>query len=175
MRTVLAELEREGIETELAQLADSALEPCRACYACKGKRACAFHNDRFSDCFEKMKRADGILLGSPVYSADVTGNMKTFLDRAGMIAAVNKDMRLLRHKVVASVTAVHHVGGMPACDTMNHFFLNKEAIIVGASDWNVVFGRQIGDVLKDEAGMNNMRNLGMNMAWVLKKLYGHDV
>lgn len=56
---------------------------------------------------------------------------------------------------------------------MNHFFLNKETIIVGASDWNVVYGLQIGDVLKDVEGMRNMRNLGMNMAWLLKKLHGN--
>ena len=116
-----------------------------------------------------MKNVQGILLGSPVYSADVSANMKAFLERAGVI--VNSNPGLLKHKVDASISAVRRGGGMTAVDTMNHFLLNKEVIIAGSTYWNMVYGKDVGDIYKDEEGINNMHNLGQNMAWLLKKLY----
>ena len=168
IKTIFEELSKVGIETELIQLADIDIQPCRACFACKGKRNCVFKNDGFSDVFNRMVDADGIILGSPVYSADVSSKMKAFLDRGGVVVAANPG--LLKHKVGASVAAVRRAGGMTAVDTMNHFMLNKEMIAVGSTYWNMVYGREIGDVLNDEEGMVNMRNLGQNMAWLLKRL-----
>ena len=115
-----------------------------------------------------MTDADCIIFGSPVYSADVSAKMKAFLERASVVVATNPG--LLRHKVGASVAAVRRGGGMATVDTMNHFMLNKEMIVVGSTYWNMVYGKDIGDVLKDEEGMANMRNLGENMAWLMKKL-----
>lgn len=115
-----------------------------------------------------MKLADGIVLGSPVYSADVTANMKAFLERAGVVVATNPG--LLKHKVGASISAVRRGGGLTAVDTMNHFLLNKEVIIAGSTYWNMVYGKDVGDIFKDEEGINNMHNLGQNMAWLLKKI-----
>ena len=109
-----------------------------------------------------------MVLGSPVYSADVTAGMKAFLERAGVVVATNPGM--LRHKVGASVAAVGRGGGLAAVDTMNHFLLNKEVIVVGSTYWNMAYGRDAGDVLNDAEGMANMRNLGQNMAFVLKKI-----
>lgn len=168
IKTIFEELSKVGIETELIQLADIDIQPCRACFACKGKRNCVFKNDGFSDVFNRMVDADGIILGSPVYSADVSSKMKAFLDRGGVVVAANPG--LLKHKVGASVAAVRRAGGMTAVDTMNHFMLNKEMIAVGSTYWNMVYGREIGDVLNDEEEMANMRNLGQNMAWLLKRL-----
>lgn len=168
IKTVFEELSKVGIETELIQLADIEIQPCRACFACKGKRNCVFKNDGFSEVFNLMVEADGIILGSPVYSADVSSKMKAFLDRGGVVVATNPG--LLKHKVGASVAAVRRAGGMTAVDTMNHFMLNKEMIVVGSTYWNMVYGREIGDVMNDEEGMANMRNLGQNMAWFLKRL-----
>lgn len=168
IKTIFEELSKVGIETELIQLADIDIQPCRACFACKGKRNCVFKNDGFSDVFNRMVDADGIILGSPVYSADVSSKMKAFLDRGGVVVAANPG--LLKHKVGASVAAVRRAGGMTAVDTMNHFMLNKEMIVVGSTYWNMVYGKEIGDVLNDEEEMANMRNLGQNMAWLLKRL-----
>ena len=83
IKAVFAELEAEGIETDLVQLHGKALEPCKACFGCGGKRQCVVKTDFFNECFAKMVEADGIVLGSPVYSADVTAGMKAFLERAG--------------------------------------------------------------------------------------------
>ena len=104
IKAVFAELEAEGIETDLVQLHGKALEPCKACFGCGGKRQCVVKTDYFNECFAKMVEADGMVLGSPVYSADVTAGMKAFLERAGVVVATNPGM--LRHKVGASVAAV---------------------------------------------------------------------
>lgn len=77
----------------------------------------------------------------------------------------------MKHKVGAYVAAVRRAGGMTAVDTMNHFMLNKEMIVVGSTYWNMVYGREIGDVMNDEEGIANMRNLGQNMAWLLKQTF----
>lgn len=165
---VFDELNKESIETELIQLADYEIHPCRGCFACKGRGNCVFTKDGFAKIFSLMVEADGIILGSPVYSADVSAKMKAFLERAGVVVATNPG--LLRHKVGASVAAVRRAGGMTTVDTMNHFMLNKEMIVVGSTYWNMVYGKGIGDVLSDDEGMANMRNLGENMAWLIKRL-----
>jgi len=164
---VFEELNKEGVETELIQLADYEILPCHGCFACKGRGNCVFANDGFAEIFSRMVEADGIILGSPVYSADVSAKMKAFLERGGVVVATNPE--LLRYKVGASVAAVRRGGGMTTVDTMNHFMLNKEMIVVGSTYWNMVYGKNIGDVLNDEEGMANMRNLGENMSYVLKK------
>ncbi|WP_290379960.1 flavodoxin family protein [uncultured Duncaniella sp.] len=165
---VFNEFNKEGIETELIQLAEYEIQPCRGCFACKGRGNCVFANDGFAEIFSRMADADGIIFGSPVYSADVFAKMKAFLERGGVVVATN--LGLFRHKVGASVAAVRRGGGMTTVDTMNHFMLNKEMIVVGSTYWNMVYGKNIGDVLNDEEGMANMRNLGENMSFVLKNL-----
>ena len=166
---VFEELNKEDIEIELIQLADYDIQPCRGCFACKGRGNCVFAKDGFAYIFSQMVEADGIILGSPVYSADVSARMKAFLERGGVVVATNPG--LLRHKVGASVAAVRRGGGMTTVDTMNHFMLNKEMIIVGSTYWNIVYGKNIGDVLSEDEGMANMHNLGENMAWLIKKVF----
>lgn len=168
MNIVFRELEAHGIETKLIQLANRNINPCKGCFACKDKNKCVFGQDAFNECFDELIRTDGILLGSPVYSADVTARMKAFLERAGVVVAMNPG--LLKHKVGASVTAVRRGGGLASIDTMNHFLLNKEVFVVGSTYWNMVYGKEAGDVLKDDEGISNMKNLGQNMAWLLKQL-----
>lgn len=165
---VFDELNKYGIKTELIQLTDYEIQPCRGCFACKGRGNCVFAKDGFAEIFSRMVETDGIILGSPVYSADVSAKMKAFLERAGVVVATNPG--LLRHKVGASVAAVRRGGGMTTVDTMNHFMLNKEMIVVGSTYWNMVYGKNIGDVISDDEGMANMRNLGENMAWLMKRL-----
>lgn len=165
MRSVFQELEKQGIEVELIELYNKDIDYCKGCFACKGKRNCVFQKDDFNGILNKIITADGILLGSPVYSADVSAKMKTFLDRAGVVVATNP--HLLQHKVGASVSAVRRAGGLQAVDAMNHFLLNKEILVVGSTYWNMVYGFNIGEALQDEEGMRNMQNLGQNMAWLL--------
>ncbi len=166
INTVLDELKKEGIQTELIQLANKDISPCKACFACEGNKNCVHKQDNFWEIFQKATQCQGILLGSPVYCADVSANLKAFLDRAGIVCATNSG--ILRHKVGAGVVALRRAGGISAVDTINHFLLNKEIFVVGSTYWNMVFGKYIGEVLKDGEGINNMRNLGQNMAYLLK-------
>lgn len=168
IRKVFEELEAAGIETELVQFSGQVIEPCKACWACGGQKNCVHRKDIFPDVFEKMTGADGILLGSPVYSANVSSNMQAFLERAAVVGDMNPG--LFTHKVGASVAAARRGGALQAVDAMNHFFLNHEMYVVGSVYWNMVYGQMPGDVLKDEEGIANMKNLGRNMAFLLKAL-----
>jgi multimeric flavodoxin WrbA len=171
LRTVLAELEHAGISTELMQLAGAPIRGCTACYQCFKHRnqRCIITHDCVNMCIEKMLAADGILLGSPTYFADLTAEMKALIDRAGMTAKANDNM--LRRKVGAAVVSVRRAGALHVFDSINHFFTIGEMIIVGSSYWNVGIGREPGDVARDDEGMATMRDLGRNMAWLLKKLH----
>ena len=168
INTVLEELNKAGIETEMIQLAGNVIEPCKACWACGGQGNCVHRKDSFREVFEKMKEADGILLGSPVYSANVSANMQALLERAAVVADMNPG--LFTHKGGAAVAAVRRGGAMQAVDTMNHFFLNHDMIVVGSTYWNMGYGQMPGDVQKDEEGLANMRNLGQNMSYLLNTL-----
>lgn len=168
MNKVFEELNKKGIETELIQLAGQIMEPCKACWACGGQKNCVHRNDQFREIFDKLKEADGILLGSPVYSANVSANMQAFLERAAVVCDMNPG--LLTHKVGAAVAAARRGGALQAIDTMNHFFLNHEMYVVGSTYWNMVYGQMPGDVEKDQEGMENMVNLGRNMANLLRVL-----
>ena len=170
LERVLKELRKEGIETELIQLAGQIIEPCKACWACGDQGNCVHRKDSFREIFDKMKEADGILLGSPVYSANISANMQALLERAAVVGDMNPG--LLTHKVGAAVTAVRRGGALNAVDAMNHFFLNHEMIVVGSTYWNMAYGQLPGDVEKDAEGLSNMENLGKNMAWLLKALNG---
>ncbi len=172
LRAVLAELEHEGIETTLVQLAGQRLRGCTACYACvKNKnRRCVLNDDCVNECIAAMEAADGIILGSPTYFADVSAEMKALIDRAGFVSRANGTM--LRRKIGAAVVAVRRGGAIHAYDTMNHFFGINEMITVGSSYWNMGIGREIGEVEQDEEGMATMRTLGRTMAWVLRGLCG---
>ena len=167
---VFGELGKEGIETEMVELAGQKIRGCTACYKCfanKDKR-CAVKDDIVNDCIEKMVGADGIILASPTYFADVSAELKALIDRAGLVSRANDDM--LKRKAGAAVVAVRRAGSIHAFDTINHFFLISQMIIPGSFYWNVGIGREIGDVEKDEEGLQTMRLLGANMAWLLKKI-----
>lgn len=172
LKTVFNELNQAGIETELISLAEENIRGCTACRACMRLKneKCVIMDDDFNSCLEKMIAADGIILGSPVYSSDVTSQMKALIDRASMVLAAKRG--LLKYKVGASVVAARRGGAVSAFDTLNRFLHSKEMILVGSSYWNMVYGNAIGEVKEDQEGMSNMKNLGENMAWVLKKIHG---
>jgi multimeric flavodoxin WrbA len=169
---VLEELKKEGIETELVQLAGERIRGCTACYTCfknKDKR-CAVTDDVVNKCIEKMSEADGIILASPTYFADVTAEIKALIDRAGLVGRANDDM--FKHKVGAAVVAVRRAGSVHAFDSLNHFFFIEQMIVPGSIYWNMGFGLEKGDVEKDNEGLQTMKVLGQNFAWLLKKIHG---
>ena len=168
--TLLKELKKEKIETELIQLAGKKIRGCTACGKCfvNRDRKCVIGNDIVNECIEKMLDADGIILASPTYFADVSTEMKALIDRTGFVAKANDDM--FRRKVGAAVVAVRRGGAIHAFDTMNHFFFISQMVVPGSSYWNVGIGLEPGDVKGDEEGLLTMKTLGANMAWLLKKI-----
>jgi len=170
IRHVFGELEKEGIETEMIQLAPKPLRGCLACYKCfiNADKRCIQTKDNLNTYIEKMVDADGIILGSPVYFASVSSEMTALIDRAGMVCKANSD--LLRRKVGAAVIAVRRGGQIHAFDTINHFFFINQMIVPGSSYWNFAFGLEKGDVDNDAEGINTMHVLGRNIAWLLKKI-----
>ncbi|HPN10028.1 MAG TPA: flavodoxin family protein [Syntrophales bacterium] len=171
LNTVLEELQREGMETELIQMDGIALPGCRACYKCfKNKnRHCSVETDMLNEVIDKMLAAEGILLGSPTYFSDVSANMRAFIERCGFVARANDYM--FKRKVGAAVVAVRRAGAIPAFSGMNLFLHYMQMIMPGSSYWSMALGRDIGDVRKDEEGMQIMRDLGRNMAWLMKQIY----
>ena len=170
INTVFEELNKAGIETELVQLSGSLIEPCKACWACAGQNNCVHRKDAFREIFEKMVDADGIILGSPVYCANISANMQAFLERASVITDMNQG--LLTHKVGAAVTSARRGGALNTIDAMNHFFLSRDMFVVGSSYWNMAYGRLPAEVKQDEEGMETMKNLGKNMVYLLNALKG---
>ena len=168
IKLVADELEKEGIETEIVQVGNKAIRGCVACYQCVKNQdeRCAIKGDEVNEWVQKMKTADAIILGSPVYYSAINGTMKSFLDRAFFVAGVNGG--LLRHKVGAAVVAVRRSGGVPTFDQLNHFLNYSEMLLATSNYWNVIHGRAPGEALQDGEGVQVMRVLGKNMAWLLK-------
>ena len=170
IRQVFKVLEEEGIETELIQLAGEPLHGCnasRTCYTTKNER-CIIEDDKLNEYVQKMKEADGIILGSPTYFSMMSSEMKALIDRAGFVARANGN--LFKHKVGAAVVVMRRAGAMPTFDAINHFFFISNMIVPGSSYWNVGVGNKKGDVEGDEEAMKTMEDLGRNMAWLIKKL-----
>lgn len=169
---VFEELRAEGIETESLQLGGKNIRGCKACFKCFNNKdaRCAVDSDHLNSCIEKIVEADGVVLASPTYFTDVTTEMKALIDRAGLVAKANDDM--FKRKVGAAVVAVRRAGSIHVFDTINHFFLISQMIVPGSIYWNMGFGLEKGDVEKDSEGIQTMKVLGRNMAWLLKKTHG---
>ncbi len=172
IRWVFGELEKEGIGTELYQMKGKKINGCIACFKCMQNKdqRCSVEKDIVNECIEKMLEADGVILASPVYFADVTPQIKSLMDRSGMVGIANGGM--FRRKVGASVVAARRGGAIHTFDSLNHFFFINQMIVPGSSYWNMGFGLQPGDVEKDEEAKGTMVTLGQNMAWLLKKIAG---
>lgn len=165
---ILEKLSAEGIKTQYIQFAGSFIKPCRACFACGKTGNCVQKDDIFQSVFENMKSSDGIILGSPVYSANISANMQAFLERSSVICDMNTG--LLKHKIGTGIVSARRGGALNAVDAINHFFLNHEMFVVGSTYWNMAYGQMAGDVLKDTEAILNMDNIAENMIWLLKKI-----
>lgn len=167
IKLVSEEMEKFGIETEIIHVGNQVFRGCMACGACAKNRdeKCIF-DDGINDIIQRMKEADGIILGSPVHYSAIAGTMKSFLDRAFYVAGVNGG--LFRYKVGASVVAVRRSGGLPTFNQLNNFINYSEMLMPTSNYWNVIHGRAPEEVLQDEEGIQIMKVLGKNMAWLLK-------
>lgn len=171
VREIFQKLVQQGLETELVQLAGIEIKACLACYRCfeNKDQHCSVEDDELNQFIDKMLAAEGIILASPTYIGDVTSIIKALIDRAGMVSRANDNM--LRRKVGAAVAVASWGGAIHTFDSLNHFFLIGEMIVVGSSNWNLGFGREKGQVLQDQKALETMRTLGQNMAWLLREIH----
>ncbi|NLZ16864.1 MAG: flavodoxin family protein [Desulfobulbaceae bacterium] len=168
LNLVAMELDMAGISTEIVQVGNKVVRGCLACGKCYKMKneQCIQTDDQVNDWIQLAKDADGILLGSPTHYAALSGPLKCFLDRLFYVAGANGG--LLRHKVGAGIAAVRRSGGIPVINQLNIYFLYAEMLIPGSNYWNVIHGAQPGEVEKDEEGLQIMRVLGKNMAWLMQ-------
>lgn len=167
---VFRELNKEGIETELIELSGKNIRSCLACYKCfeYKNRKCIIDNDILNEIIEKMSVADAIILGSPTYFANVSSEIKSLIDRAGLVGIAND--YLFARKVGAAVVAVRRAGSVNVFDAINKFFFINQMIVPGSVYWNMGIGSLPGDVNNDEEGVRTMSVLGKNMTWLLNKI-----
>lgn len=164
---VASELRKEGIEVEIIHVGNKLIQGCMACNACMKNKdeKCIIKGDDVNEWIQKMKEADGIILGTPVHYAAIGGTMKSFLDRAFYVMGSTS---MLRHKVGAAIVAVRRSGGMPTFEQLNNYLNYSEMVMPTGNYWNVIHGTTPGDVNEDAEGKQIMEVLGKNMAWVLK-------
>lgn len=163
-RIALEEIEKEGLETELISLAGKKIEPCDGCRSCSKTGKCHIKDD-FNHVFTKMKKAEGIILASPVYYGAATPQIASLISR--FYAARGKP---LKNKVGGPIVVARRAGHNFTFAQLMFFFMISEMIVPGSTYWNVAFGRLKGDVLKDEEGISTIKNFGQKMAWLIKKI-----
>ena len=170
LQTVLETIQANSIETELIQIGGRPLRGCTACLECRENqdKRCTITGDKLNEYLEKMLEADGIIVGSPTYFADLSAEAKALLDRSCFVALQNGG--LLRGKVGAGVVAVRRGGAVHVLDSILKPFQMSEMFIPGSSYWNMGYGLAPGDVVQDKEGINNMHNLGKQIAYLLKAL-----
>lgn len=164
LREVASALENAGIDTEILFLGNDPVRDCTACGACAnipGK--CVFDDDIVNRIIEKAREADGFVFGTPVYYAHPSGRILSILDRvfyAGKNAFV--------HKPAAAIASARRAGTTASLDVLQKYFTISQMPVVSSTYWTMVHGKEPGDVLKDEEGLQTMRNLASNMAWMLR-------
>lgn len=164
LREVEQTLHDNGIETERVNVGNKDVRGCIACYYCREHKKCVF-NDIVNECAPKFAEADGIVIGTPTYYAGSNGQLLAFLDRLfySSSASVNKTM-----KVGAAVVSSRRAGSTSAFDEINKYFTICSMPIVSSTYWNEVHGYTAEDVERDKEGLQTMRNLGRNMAFLIK-------
>ncbi|KAH3759504.1 flavodoxin family protein [Pelomyxa schiedti] len=174
---IFEELQKQGVECEVMNIGNRLTVGCGGCGGCSGKNACVKKQDGgwINEAYQKMLEADAIILASPTHFADVNCEMKSLIDRCGMIALCNG--RTLRFKIGAAISAVRRAGSVCAFDSMNHWFFINGMIAVGSTYWNLGIGMGPGEVASDTEAQVNMRDLGKNIAYVLNcmRAYGSAV
>ena len=165
LKAMAEELERQGIDVEIIDVGHRQIHGCTACGYCATSegRHCVFHDDIVNETADKMREADGFILGSPTYYAGIAGTMKSFLDRVFYTSG-----RYFKYKVATSVTAARRAGGVDTVHQLNNYLNLAETIIPPSQYWTIAYGRDKGEALQDGEGIQTLRKNARAMAWVLK-------
>jgi len=157
------ELNQKGIETEIIQIGKKPIIGCTACGGCRQTQRCAFNEDGVNDFLDKVSGVDGVVFGTPVHYAGVSGAVKSFMDRAFFTNAA-----LFRGKPGAIIASCRRGGASAALDGLHKYLAYAEMPIVSGRYWNMIHGNTPEQVAQDLEGMENLRFLGRNMAWLLR-------
>lgn len=155
-------LNAAGVDTEILQIGSAPVRDCIGCGGCRGKNSCVFDDDPVNEWIEKAKTADGFVFGTPVYYAHPAGRILSVMDRMFFAAGA-----YFAHKPAAAVASARRGGTTASLDAMNKYFGITQMPVVSSTYWNMVHGNEPADVLKDLEGLQTMRNIGTNMAWLL--------
>ena len=156
-------LNAEGVETEILQMGGGPVRDCIGCNGCAGKGRCVFCDDLVNEIIAKAKEADGFVFGSPVYYAHPSGQVLSLLDRLFYAGG-----GAFAHKPGAAVATARRAGTTASLDVLNKYMTDAQMPVVTSTYWNMVFGPAPELVAQDKEGLQTMRNLGRNMAWLLK-------
>ncbi len=173
---VFEELKKENIQTEIVQVGGKIINPCKACFLCRKEKDGHCHGykeiseDILNYCLDKMYESEGIIIASPVYFGSITPEIKSLIDRAGF-ASRGMDKNPLKRKVCAGIAVVRRQGAGTTLEQINNFFALNEVIVPYSTYWNMAIGKEAGEILNDKEGVTTLKNLGTNMAWLIKKLY----
>lgn len=159
-------LNKEDVETEIVSIGTNAVRGCIACGKCAETGRCIFSDEPYNTLHAKLDEADGIIVGSPVYYAGPNGSLCALLDRLFFSCGSR-----LTYKPGASVAVCRRGGASAAFDRLNKYFTINNMPVVSSQYWNSVHGRKAGEAAADAEGMQTMRTLGRNMAWLLKKIH----
>lgn len=160
---VAAQLEKRGVSTEIFWIGNQPIRGCIDCKSCWGKGACVFNDDSVNQCIQKIIAADGVVVGSPVYFGGIAGSLKCLLDRVFYDAK-----RLFFYKPAAAVVTCRRGGAASTFDAINKYFMISSMPVVSSQYWNSVHGDKPEEVLADKEGMQTLRLVADNMAWMLK-------
>lgn len=160
---VAGALEKEGVQTEIIQLGIKAVQGCIACNKCAELGHCVFQDTLYNQVREALQEADGIVVGAPVYYAGPNGALCALLDRVFYSCS-----ELLAYKAGASVAVCRRGGASATFDRLNKYFTILNMPVVSSQYWNSVHGMRPGEATEDAEGLQTMRMLGRNMAWLLK-------
>ena len=158
-------LEEEGMEAEIVHVGNRPVQGCIGCYKCREKGVCVFQDETYLTLREKLAEADGIIIGSPVYFGGPSGSLCALLDRLFYSSG-----RLAQYKPAASVVVCRRGGATATFDRLNKYFTILNMPVVPSQYWNSVHGRNPGEALQDAEGLQTMRTLARNMAWMLRNL-----
>lgn len=158
-------LNKQGIETEWIHVGHRQIHGCIACNKCWDTNVCCF-GDIVNEISNKMDNADGIVIGSPVYFASASGTLLSLLDRL-FYSSLHKDWTM---KVGASVAIARRGGATATMDVLNKYFLKTNMPVIPSQYWTIAHGTSPGEVLQDEEGMQTMRQLALNMAFMIKSI-----
>jgi len=163
---VATALEKEGVATEIVSIGTKAIQGCIACNKCQETGVCVFNDEPYRTIREKLQQADGVIIGSPVYFAGPNGMLCALLDRLFYSCR-----SALLYKPAASVAICRRGGASATFDRLNKYFTITNMPVVSSQYWNSVHGRRPGEAVQDLEGLQIMRTLGRNMAWLLKNIH----